>query len=371
MTKILHIGKYYPPAKGGMENHLLLLAQELNCEIDIEILVSSKRFKGTDELWSGIPVRRMARLGTVSNAPICPALPYWMRKLSADIIHIHLPNPWGTFVYNFVRPRGKVVITYHSDIVGRGVAFKMFRPLQERLLGDAKRIIATSPDYVESSPVLPDFREKIEVIPLGIELEKFEKTSKVAERAEEIRSRYDRNGLVLFVGRLARYKGVSYLIRAMKNLEGELAIIGSGELEATLKHLAHEKLELNNVQFVGEIDFDELLAHYYAADLFCLPSVERSEAFGIVQLEAMACGKPVVSTDLDTGVPYVNQDEETGVVVPPEDVSALESAISSLLDNPNLREEYGQKARERVRDNFTKEKMAESTMAIYRNLISD
>jgi rhamnosyl/mannosyltransferase len=137
-----------------------------------------------------------------------------------------------------------------------------------------------------------------------------------------------------------------------------------------LKELAFKQLKLNNTFFIGEVSQEDLIAHYYACDVFCLPSIARSEAFGIVQLEAMACEKPVVSTSLDTGVPFVNQHRKTGLIVPPKDSRALAEAINILLDNKELREEYGKNGRKRVEQYFTKERKAEQTLKVYKEVLS-
>jgi rhamnosyl/mannosyltransferase len=209
--------------------------------------------------------------------------------------------------------------------------------------------------------------KRIEVIPFGIPVEQFVEAEAAARRhAEEIRARYD-TPLVLFIGRLVYYKGVEVLLRAMAACPGTLLLIGEGPEESALRVLSR-RLEIEHrVKFLGHVSADELTRHFYAADVFVLPSTHRTEAFGVVQLEAMACGVPVVSTDLPTGVPWVNQHGITGLVVPPNDGEALADALRTLLGDPALRHRLGQAGRRRATEDFTQERM----VATFVRLIED
>jgi glycosyltransferase involved in cell wall biosynthesis len=213
--------------------------------------------------------------------------------------------------------------------------------------------------------VLQAFRDRCHVIPYGIDTAQFEHCDPDAVR--RIRARFGER-LVISVGRLVYYKGLEYLIRAMADVRGKLVIVGSGPLRGKLERLAAQLGVADRVNFAGVVNNASLTAYFHAAALFVLASVARSEAFGIVQIEAMAAGLPVVNTSLDTGVPLVSVHEETGLTVPIADPRALAAAINRLLDDPNLRQTLGQAGAQRARQEFNHKKMVERTLNLYRNL---
>jgi rhamnosyl/mannosyltransferase len=186
-----------------------------------------------------------------------------------------------------------------------------------------------------------------------------------------IRARYGPQPLLLFVGRLRYYKGLPYLFEALQRVDARLLVVGSGPLAAEWRALAAQLGLADRVLFLGEVPDAELHALYHAAQVFVLPASHRSEAFGTVQLEAMAAGCPVVSTELGTGTSYVNQHGITGFVVPPRDPAALAEAISRLLGNADLRSHMGSAARARVAAVFTAAHMVEQVIALYQTLGSD
>jgi len=317
----------------------------------------------------GLKIVRVGSVGTFRSMLLSPSFFFWMRKIKANVFHFHLPFPLGVISYLLAKPEGKIVVTWHSDIVRQKIGRFFYQPFLIKFLEKADVIIATSPNMIESSPYLRRFREKCTVIPLGIDVKKFELLEEEKKRVEEIKKKYSyEKGIVLFVGRLIYYKGVEYLITAIKDVDGVCLIIGEGKLRKKLEKMS-DKLGLSSkVYFLGSVSDEELPMYYHACDIFCLPSVAKSEAFGIVQLEAMACGKSVVSTSLPTGVPFVNQDKKTGIVVQPKDPQALANAINTLLDNPTLREKYGKYAKERVKREFAREVMVEKILRVYRGL---
>jgi len=260
--------------------------------------------------------------------------------------------------------RGQLVVTYHSDVVRQKMLGRIFHPFLMRTLRRARAIIATSPDYASSSTVLRRFPQTT-VVPYGIPVEMFDRYD--AEKVAAIHQRHGRR-LIISVGRLIYYKGFKYLIRAMASVNATLLLIGEGSLRRALKREAAEANVTDKVVFLGEIQNDAIAPYYHACDLFVLPSVARSEAFGIVQLEAMACGKPVINTQLPSGVPFVSRDGETGITVQPSDVSALAEAIERLLNDEPLRERLGHRGRERVESEFTVKAMVEKTFAIYEQI---
>ena len=191
----------------------------------------------------------------------------------------------------------------------------------------------------------------------------------IVEKVREIRKKYA-SEIVLFVGRLIYYKGVEYLIRAMKNVTASLVVIGDGPLRESLLSLAKDADVAHKVHFLGKgLSDAEMVAYYHACDVFVLPSVEITEGFGIVQLEAMACGKPVVNTNLPTGVPCVSLDNETGYTVPVRDPEALSRAINKILLNDGIKRKFGANAVQRVNDEFTMARMTESVFNVCQQVL--
>lgn len=362
--RVLHVGKFYPPHPGGMETHLQALCGELKQSINVEVVVAGDRRETIEETIDGV---RVSRLGTFLNlgaAPVCPEMVRRVRESKADIVHLHWPNPTAVLAYLASGHRGKLVVTYHSDIIRQRLLRKPFWPVLRHALKRADAIIATSPNYVQTSPVLQKFRERCHIVPFGIPLEQFDLSNAI--EVSKIRKQYG-SRIVLGVGRLVYYKGFEYLIRAMREVEGHLLIVGNGPLREELGRAARAIGVRNRVTFLTNVE--DVRPFYQAADLFALPSIARSEAFGIVQLEAMACSKPVLNTKLDSGVPFVSQHGLTGLTVPPKDAGALAAAINTLLDDPALSARYGHAARLRVEQEFNLELMTRRTLRVYEEVL--
>ena len=261
-----------------------------------------------------------------------------------------------------------MVVTYHSDIVRQAFLGKMYEPFLRNFLSRADAIIATSPDYRRSSRMLRDFAEKTRVAPLGVDLERFRLKNGDAGAIRAIRKRHG-NRLILFIGRFRYYKGLHVLIDAMEKVNGRLLLIGAGPLDASLRNRARRLDRRDRVVFLGERSDREVVRFLHASDVFVLPSVQRSEAFGIVQLEAMACGKPLVCTAIGTGTTFVNQHGRTGRVVPPDDPRELADAIQHLLDHPEERATLGAAGLQRVRTEFSADRMTEQVLSVYREVL--
>jgi rhamnosyl/mannosyltransferase len=360
--RALHVGKFYPPYKGGMETHLQALCEGLQPDVSVQVVVASEDHRSTEDLVHGIKVTRAGTLFSFSAAQVCPRMVSEIRRAQADVIHLHWPNPMAVVAYLASGHRGPLVITYHSDVIRQKMLARTFAPILHRALARSAAIIVTSPNYLVSSPVLSAYRDRCYVIPFGIPLEHLQRYDEVA--AMRIRQRYGPH-LILSVGRLVYYKGYEYLIRAMARVQGHLLIVGQGPLRHKLEQLARECGVAERVTFAGYLPDAELAQYYHAADVFVLASIARSEAFGLVQLEAMACGKPVINTRLDSGVPFVSLDGVTGLTVPPMDTGALAAAINQLLGDSALRATYGAAARRRVRAEFSMEVMTRRTLDLY------
>jgi glycosyltransferase involved in cell wall biosynthesis len=360
--KVLHVGKFYPPHMGGIETHLQALCGELRGSVDLRVIVASDDDRPVEETIEGVRVSRVPTWLTVASTPLCPAMVRGIGRSGADIVHIHLPNPTAVLAYLASGHRGRLVVTYHSDTVRQKVLGPLFAPFLHQALRRASAIIATSPDYRRTSSVLSHHLERCHVIPYGIAVEQFERPDPAA--VAEVRERYGER-LILSVGRLVYYKGFEYLIRAMQQVRGRLIIIGDGPLRQKLQQLVADLGLGDKVVLAGEIQNAQVTAYYHAADLFALASIARSEAFGIVQIEAMAAGIPVVNTALDSGVPFVSLHDKTGLTVPPENPDALAAALNRLLDDQKLRQSLGRAASLRARQEFSLEKMTSSTLALY------
>lgn len=372
--KVLQVSKYYYPVSGGIENYVRYLCNALKKDVDVEVLASNTENRMRKDVVEGIRVTRLPLLGSFLNAPITSNYLGFLEKSDADIVHVHMQNPFHVFLSLFSGAIGKkkLVITYHSDIYGKPFGF-LVDFFNKMLLSRADAILPTSGNYVRMSNVLKKFRNKITVVPIGIDIESFRKTRKMKSEAESIKKRLSlpEGKTLLFVGRLIPYKGVEYLLGAVPDiLKGEpgvrLVIIGSGKLENKLKAMAESFGIGGSVIFLGSVK--NIAAYYHACDLFVLPSVNRAEAFGVVQLEAMACGKPVISTEVGSGTSFVNKDGGSGFVVEPRNSKALSNAVLKLLGNGSLRRRMGNNAYRRAKNFFTVEGMADSILKIYKRI---
>jgi rhamnosyl/mannosyltransferase len=241
----------------------------------------------------------------------------------------------------------------------------LYKPLLRSFFKRMDLIIVPSRSFLNSK-LLSGFEGKTEIIPFGIDMKKFELTQEVREIRDKIKKEYG-FPILLFVGNLLPYKGLYYLIKAMREINGNLLIIGDGPQRKELVELTQKYGLIKKVHFLGRKSFEELIYFYHACDVFVLPSLY--ESFGNVQLEAMACGKPVVNTNIPTGVPEVSIHEQTGLTVPPEDSSALSQAINRLIENHEERIRYGEKARERVKNFFSIESVSEKILSLYEKLL--
>lgn len=368
LRRIVQVGKYYPPHMGGIETHLQALCGQLTRRFDVRVIACNHRPGRTEEVRDGIPVVRLSTPFAITTAPVSPALPSAIRAAAPELLHVHLPHPGGVLGVLASRYRGPVVVTYHSDVVRQRLMSAAFRPFLDALLERTSAILVTSAPYLESSPVLRAYAGKCRVVPYGIPIERF--AAGDLERARQVRERFGPR-LVLAVGRLVYYKGFDVLVEAMRHVDARLVIVGGGPLDSALRAQAAAAGVAGKITFLGELQNEEVAPFFAAADVFVLPSVARSEAFGIVQLEAMACGTPVVNTSLDSGVPWVSRHLETGLTVPPRDPRALASAIERLLADDDLRRRFGDAARARVRDEFSVGMMGDRVAAVYDAVLSD
>lgn len=371
--KVLHIYKdYYPPVIGGIERHINLLANGLAQRgVEVEVLVSNTGIRLERERINGISVTKAPQLGRFASAPLNITFPYWLRRLgkNTDILHFHFPNPTGELSYLVSGLDQKVVVSYHSDIIRQVNLLKLYSPFLLKFLKRADIILTSSNNYLMSSKVLSNFQSKCKVIPYGHKLPELEISPKTTEKIDALRKAYGPS-IILFIGRFRNYKGLHILIEAMKKVEGRLLLIGTGPLKKDLRKQVAEARLNKKISFLGELPDQEMIFYLHACDMLVLPSHLRSEAFGFVQLEAMLYGKPVVCTELETGTSFVNQDQKTGLVIPPNDVETLANAINYLLKHPEVRNKYGKAGIERVEQYFSVEKMLDNIISVYQSILS-
>jgi len=362
--KILHVYKDYSPIRGGIENHIRTLAEaQVAAGHQVTVLVTNPGGEKPDVLLNGVRVVRAARLATVASTPLSVTFPALLRRLEADIVHLQFPYPLGELSQWLGGGERPFVISYQSDVVKQQTILRLYEPLLRRVLRRAGRILASSPNYIASSPYLQPLADRCTVVPLGIDPEPFLDAAPLPLPPSDLPT-------LLFVGRHRYYKGVDTLIRAMPAVAARLLIAGDGPMRPAWEALSVELKVTERVQFLGDIGDDELPGLYAAANVFVLPSNVRAEAFGLVLLEAMAAGLPCITTEVGTGTSFVVQDGRTGLVVPPQDEQALATAVNHLLDHPDLRRQMGQNGRARMLAEFTTPNMVARVAAVYRELLA-
>lgn len=368
--RVLQISKWYLPYTGGIETTVHYIASGLIERGAFARVLTCHRhcnLQNAHEHIDGVEVVRALSLGNLFSTPVSPSFPAFYRRQArwADVLHFHVPFPLAALVHSWAPLQSKpVVVTFHADPANTrwGKLAALYQPILNRLLARADCIVTTSPPLQEAAPSLQPFQQKCRVIPLATSLE----AKGTEEDAQRLRQRLGIGAkpIVLGVGRMVYYKGFQYLLEAMVEVDGHLVLVGKGGDLKKLKHQAKALGIDHRVHFGGYVPDEELTHYYAAADIFALPSVSAAEAFGIVQVEAMAHGLPVVNTDLPTGVPFVSLHGETGLTVPPGDAKALAAALVKLLEDECLRKEFSSNARRRAQ-RFSLQQMRDD----YNNLL--
>lgn len=371
MLKVLHFYKtYYPDSFGGIEQVIFQLSEAGAChQIESTTLSLSTRGDIDDERVGMHTAHYAATNFEVASTPFSVSAISKFKALAAqaDIIHYHFPYPFMDLVHFIAGVKKPTVVSYHSDIVKQKLALKMYTPLMNQFLSSVDCIVAASPNYVETSPVLQKYLPKVKVIPYGLD----KKSYPVADEAHLERWRQQvGDRFFLFVGAFRYYKGLHILLEAIQHTDFPLVIIGAGPIEAELKQQAQD-LGLKNIHFLGALPDEDKATLLELCYSVVFPSHLRSEAFGITLLEGAMYGKPLISSEIGTGTTYINIDQETGVVVPPSDPQALRAAMTTLWQDPELAQRYGENAAKRFQALFTSERMAESYIELYQQLISN
>jgi glycosyltransferase involved in cell wall biosynthesis len=373
VIRVLTFGRFADDNFGGLERYVFELGRALEGEVSFVNIVA-RRGSRPDVPTAGETVyaRSVANLG---DTPICPGMPlhalrrHW--RAPFDIVHLQFPaDPMAHLACELLPRSVKRVIGWHSDIVRQQGLLKLYRPFLNHSLRRADAIIAATPAHISSSAQLAPVRgtARFHIVPYGFDLARFRDRPALAD---EIRRRHAGRFLLFALGRHVYYKGFEFLIRALASIpQATLALGGQGPLTPELRRIAREAGVAERVEFLGRIPDRDLPAWYHACDVFCLPSVEPAEAFGIVQVEAMACARPVLCCQLHNGVNWVNRDGETGLAVPAADPAALAVALTRLRRDAALRARLGEEGRRRAFSVFSAEAMASGTLAVYREVLS-
>jgi glycosyltransferase involved in cell wall biosynthesis len=365
---VLHVGKYYPPYRGGIETVVEQLCRGLvRRGVEVTAVVSNDNPSTVDERLDGVRVLRLGRTTELNSQPLNARLIPTLRRLRFDVLHFHTPNPVGALAVLAARRVEPIVVTHHSDIVRQRILGFPATVAQSLLYRRAARLVVATPRHIEHSSVLRQFESRCRVIHYPIDALPYANAE--AHWDEQLPTEWREEPLVLFVGRLVYYKGVEVLLEALcRTARARLAIVGVGPLETRLVELATQLGISARIKFLGALSEDRLYSLYKCARFLVLPSVAPSEAFGMVQLESMAAGRPVISTNLKSGVPYVNQHGITGLTVRPSDPQALADAMNLLLNDEAYAASLGRAAEQRVLTEFHIDKVVEAHIELYAGL---
>ncbi|MDQ6948998.1 MAG: glycosyltransferase [Actinomycetota bacterium] len=360
--KLVHVFKdYWPPLAAGITRYIADIADEsARRGWTVEAHVAGVHVSRRDVLPSGVVVHRHRELGRLLSSPLAPGLVREIRRLDADIVHLHMPNPLGELGAVLSDGGHPVVISFHAQLGRQAFLKPIYGPLQRRVLDRASVIVVAS-ERLAGAPELQSHVEKICILPYGVSPRFAAVIPPTATRSAVLR--------VLFVGRLIYYKGVEVLLQALAQLEGvTLTLVGDGPLRQDLERKASALGLASSVRFMGVVSDDALLDIYSSHDVFVLPSVSRAEAFGLAMAEAMASGLPAVSTSLGTATDWVNEDGESGFVVPPGDANALASALQ-LLHSIEVRHRLGAGARSRIERLFSFDRHCDALLNVYSQVL--
>lgn len=381
--RIIHLSKYYPPDRGGIETHVQTLAQTqaaLGAEVHVVCVNAfnqrgqlSNRTKTVKEMDGDVSVTRMGRLLSLARFDICPDLPKKLCQIAQQpntLLHLHTPNPTMLMGLTMLRKSVPLVITHHSDVIKQKILKYGLRPFEHIVYSKSSQVLTTSFPYIQGSKFLHFYSDKLSYLPLGLDATNYSQPNKIAMAfSHYLKDKYP-GPIWLAVGRLVYYKALHIAIEALSFVPGTLMIIGGGSLEEELKTLAKKIGVDKRIVWLGRVSEDELVGAYHAATSLWFPSNVRSEGFGLVQVEAMASGCPVINANIPcSGVPWVSRHEQEGLTVPINDSVALAEAAKRLISEPGLRNRLVKASRKRA-EYFNHETMAERSFEFYEQILN-
>lgn len=366
--RVLHVFKtYYPDSFGGVERTIHSIAKgALAHGIASEVLSLSRDPAGHTVEFAGHMAHKARLDFEFASTGFSFDVISRFKALSAeaDIVHYHFPWPFMDMLHVLHPPKKPTIVTYHSDIVKQKFLLQLYKPLMHRFLGGVDRIVATSPNYLESSEVLNRYRQKTEIIPIGLDDADYPRASENLKNTWQARFP---KPFFLFVGVLRYYKGLHTLIDAARHVDADILIAGEGPMEEELKAQA-TRAGLANVHFIGAVSDLDKAALLELCKAFVFPSHLRSEAYGLSLVEAAMFAKPMICCEIGTGTSFVNKDGETGIVVPPQDAVALAQAMTALQDDPHMVASFSANALARYRQELQAATMVEKYCRLYRSL---
>ena len=360
---------YWPDNGGGIATVMESIAKVFSdCSQEIVVCQNSRHKKSSDDVYNGIPVHRCRQLFDFASTPFSIEFLREVKKHTkhSDIIIYHFPYPMIDLAVLFGLYSGKLVVWWHCDFEKYKALAPLYRPLVRHTLKKADLILVSSKGNIVNSADLKPFQKKCRVIPFCVSDECLRRGREYAQKPAEKKKTVN----ILFVGRMVWYKGCDVLLKAfshMKNKDCKLVLVGGGPLEKELRGLA-ASLKLENVEFTGMVSEEEKMQRIEESDFLVLPSVSKAEAFAIVQIEAMAFGKPVINTALPSGVPYVSIDGVTGRTVQPGNIDELTEAMDELAEDEGLRKQFGSNALKRVAKEYTSEVMRKRYKKVFGEL---
>lgn len=346
--KITHVTKFAKPHKGGIESFINMFNSCIkNQNLDIEVLCCSNSYKSSKD--DNIFYNRARYLFEFAANTFSLDFIYKLHKINTDVIVYHMPFIFAVIAHFIARPKyKKMIVCYHSDIIGYDKIMKPFWRIYHKFLEQADLIHVQSPQMIDNSMV-KIYKEKVKMIPYLVDTKVVFDTNNVTK----IRNKYKNKKIIFAIGRHVKYKGFKYLLEAMNSVENAILLLGGqGPLSSDFQEYILNNDLKDKVTLLGKVTDDELENYYEACDIFVLPSILKSETFAVVQLEAMKHEKPVINTNLGTGVNYVSIHNETGLTVEPKNSKELANAINKLLNDDSLRKTLGQNAKKRVEEVF-------------------
>ena len=368
--RVLHVYKTsMPSSHGGIESFIDTLCKaDSKLGVKNTVLVLHPKPQKQPVEMDGYSVHQAKQNFFLASTGFSVSAFSKFKKLlnEADIIHYHFPNPFGDMLHLAYRPRMPSLVTYHSDIIKQKNLLHIYRPLKQWFLNSVDHIVSTSPNYFVTSKNMQRYASKVSVINIGLDAKNYETVD--SERLNYWQRRFPKP-FFLFLGAMRYYKGLHIALEAVAGTEIQIAIAGINGIEKDLRAQA-AALKLKNIDFIGFVNDEDKLALLHQCYGFIFPSHLRSEAFGISLLEAAMVGKPMISCEIGTGTSFVNLANETGLVVNPGSPSELREAMQFFLDNPDVADNMGKKAKKRSSELFTADQQAKSYYDLYQQLIT-